>query len=238
MLECARALAGSHSPIPALGFVAFNAEEDGLLGSRDFVTNGLPALRGPVRSAHVLEMVGFRGGRGQAQDLPASVASREPRGPGLPRSRREGIIQHAGGRRARLRGLTGAAARGREDLGTSPPSPPGSDARRSLALLEGRRPGGPLDRHRELSGSALSPRDRHAGHTRLPVHARGWAALLCAVVLQEVKKMTVVANREETRRNSRGASRSEQEISFATSCDVACRARKGIDCSRAIRWRR
>ena len=56
MLECARRSA-SHS---GLGFIAFNAEEDGLLGSRDFVANGLPGLGRPVRSVHVLEMVGFR----------------------------------------------------------------------------------------------------------------------------------------------------------------------------------
>ena len=32
----------------------FTAEEDGRIGSRDFVTNGLPAPRGPVRSAQVV----------------------------------------------------------------------------------------------------------------------------------------------------------------------------------------
>lgn len=68
MLECARLLARPAQSVP-IGFIAFNAEEDGLLGSRDFVTNGLPALRINVRSVHVLEMVGFRGGSG-AQEAP------------------------------------------------------------------------------------------------------------------------------------------------------------------------
>jgi Peptidase family M28 len=68
MLECARVLAQAAPGLP-VGFIAFNAEEDGQLGSHDFVTRGLPALRRPVRLAHVLEMVGFR--RGSAvQRLP------------------------------------------------------------------------------------------------------------------------------------------------------------------------
>lgn len=58
MLECARVFASSGTR--DVGFVAFNAEEDGLLGSRDFVANGLSSLGGEVRNTHVLEMVGFR----------------------------------------------------------------------------------------------------------------------------------------------------------------------------------
>lgn len=61
MLECARILAQRDSGSP-IGFIAFNAEEDGLVGSQDFVTNGLPALGLHVHRAHVLEMVGFRAG--------------------------------------------------------------------------------------------------------------------------------------------------------------------------------
>jgi Zn-dependent M28 family amino/carboxypeptidase len=61
MLECAR-VATRSAHRGRVGFIAFNAEEDGLLGSRDFVAQGLPVLRCGVRSVHVLEMVGFRGG--------------------------------------------------------------------------------------------------------------------------------------------------------------------------------
>src|SRR5262245_48841771 len=59
MLECARAIAELAGET-ALGFIAFNAEEDGLLGSRDFVARGLGTLPCAVRAIHVLEMVGFR----------------------------------------------------------------------------------------------------------------------------------------------------------------------------------
>lgn len=70
MLECARVLAGTE-PGSRVGCVAFNAEEDGLLGSRDFVTHGLPALPRVVEAVHVLEMVGFRSSVGEAgQELP------------------------------------------------------------------------------------------------------------------------------------------------------------------------
>ncbi|MCP3097931.1 M28 family peptidase [Myxococcus sp. K15C18031901] len=69
MLECARVLARS-SVAPPIGFIAFNAEEDGLLGSRDFVTRGLSGLPCQVGVTHVLEMVGFRAGAGARQSVP------------------------------------------------------------------------------------------------------------------------------------------------------------------------
>lgn len=69
MLECARVLAQSDDG-PLVGFIGFNAEEDGLLGSRDFVAHGLPALPCTLDMAHVLEMVGFRKRSGPVQDLP------------------------------------------------------------------------------------------------------------------------------------------------------------------------
>ena len=72
MLECARLRSSS------IGFVAFNAEEDGLLGSRDFVENGLRSLRIDVRRIHVLEMVGFRGDS-SAQELPLPWVPRSMR---------------------------------------------------------------------------------------------------------------------------------------------------------------
>lgn len=72
LLECARSIA-TIRPTPAVGFLAFNAEEDGMLGSRDFVANGLPELRSRglvVRLVHVLEMVGFRSFDTRPQRLP------------------------------------------------------------------------------------------------------------------------------------------------------------------------
>jgi hypothetical protein len=69
MLECARALASCHGP-RAVAFVAFNAEEDQLAGSRDFVATGLADLPEPVALVHVLEMVGFRSPTSLADSLP------------------------------------------------------------------------------------------------------------------------------------------------------------------------
>lgn len=67
LLAAAQALARSDAPV---GFVAFNAEEDGLLGSRDFVERGLHELRIRPLVAHVLEMVGFRSRARGSQRLP------------------------------------------------------------------------------------------------------------------------------------------------------------------------
>jgi Zn-dependent M28 family amino/carboxypeptidase len=67
LLECARRSARTAGDV---GFIAFNGEEDGLLGSRDFVEHGLHALACRIRRVHVLEMVGFRGARAARQELP------------------------------------------------------------------------------------------------------------------------------------------------------------------------
>ena len=60
LLACARAL-GRLAPgvRPNVGFVAFNCEEDGMLGSSDFVESFLPSGRLVVERAHVLEMIGY-----------------------------------------------------------------------------------------------------------------------------------------------------------------------------------
>ncbi|MBL8909606.1 MAG: M28 family peptidase [Archangium sp.] len=55
MLEAAERLRGQ-----PVGFVAFNAEEEGMLGSFDFVAQALPTLPAAVDGIHVLEMLGFR----------------------------------------------------------------------------------------------------------------------------------------------------------------------------------
>jgi len=69
MLECARVVAEQDARLP-IGFVAFNAEEDGLLGSTEFVASGLAELGRPVAATHVLEMLGFRSAVGSHQRLP------------------------------------------------------------------------------------------------------------------------------------------------------------------------
>ncbi len=73
MLCCAKVCA-SISPRPAVGFVSFNREEDGMLGSQDFVQWLTATSQVRIECVHVLEMVGF------ASDAPGS--QRVP--PGLP----------------------------------------------------------------------------------------------------------------------------------------------------------
>ena len=67
MLECAGALASTGARV---GFIAFNAEEENLAGSRDFVAHGLGNLGNPVAQVHVLEMVGYHGAGRPAEPLP------------------------------------------------------------------------------------------------------------------------------------------------------------------------
>ncbi len=77
MLGCAEALAG-FTPRSAVGFVAFNCEEDGMAGSADFVENYLPTADFKVRQAHILEMVGFANYQVGGQKLPTGLPIRLP----------------------------------------------------------------------------------------------------------------------------------------------------------------
>jgi hypothetical protein len=70
MLECARLLQGTGAPV---GYVCFNCEEDGLLGSIEFVRDWVPAHRGRLRDAHVLEMVGFASHVPHSQRVPPGL---------------------------------------------------------------------------------------------------------------------------------------------------------------------
>src|SRR5436190_7512987 len=56
MLGCAAACSLWRPVLPVV-FVAFNCEEDGLRGIRDFVETYLPKARFDVQCAHILEMV-------------------------------------------------------------------------------------------------------------------------------------------------------------------------------------
>src|SRR5260221_8424834 len=58
MLGCAAACS-LWQPVLPIVFVAFNCEEDGLRGSRDFVESYMPTASFEVRCAHILEMVGY-----------------------------------------------------------------------------------------------------------------------------------------------------------------------------------
>jgi Zn-dependent M28 family amino/carboxypeptidase len=58
LLECARLTADIAGPA-AIGFVAFNREEEGLIGSTDFVEHYLARHALAITVVHVLEMVGY-----------------------------------------------------------------------------------------------------------------------------------------------------------------------------------
>lgn len=72
MLGCAAACSLWRPLLPVV-FVAFNREEDGLLGSRDFGASYLPKAGWTVRCAHILEMVGYASSEPGSQRLPTGL---------------------------------------------------------------------------------------------------------------------------------------------------------------------
>ena len=72
MLGCARACA-SISPRPAVGFVSFNREEDGMLGSQEFVQWLTASSPVQVACVHVLEMVGYASDASGSQRVPPGL---------------------------------------------------------------------------------------------------------------------------------------------------------------------
>ena len=72
MLACARALARLE-PRPSVGFVAWNGEEDGLLGSIEFVQQRQAQGDLPIAAVHVLEMVGYARHEPGSQRMPLPV---------------------------------------------------------------------------------------------------------------------------------------------------------------------
>jgi len=77
MLGCAKVLAGIKPWIPVV-FVSFNCEEDGLLGSLDFVSHLSVRERAQIKCAHVLEMVGFSSDQPNSQVTPVSLPIKTP----------------------------------------------------------------------------------------------------------------------------------------------------------------
>ncbi len=77
LLACAKALAENAPECPVC-FVSFNREEDGLLGSSDFVKTVLVEGRMSVREAHILEMVGYCDHRAGSQAIPPGLPIRVP----------------------------------------------------------------------------------------------------------------------------------------------------------------
>ena len=77
LLACAKALA-EHAPERPVCFVSFNREEDGLLGSADFVSSVATEGKVSVREAHILEMVGYCDHRPGSQAIPSGLPIRMP----------------------------------------------------------------------------------------------------------------------------------------------------------------
>jgi hypothetical protein len=77
LLACARALA-EHAPTCPVCFASFNREEDGLLGSADFVRTVAAEGKMHVREAHVLEMVGYCDHRPGSQAIPPGLPIQVP----------------------------------------------------------------------------------------------------------------------------------------------------------------
>ena len=75
MLGCAAACS-LWRPVLPVAFVAFNCEEDGLAGSRDFVASYLPTVPFRFRSVHILEMVGYADSTPGSQRVPAGLPVR------------------------------------------------------------------------------------------------------------------------------------------------------------------
>ena len=59
-----------------IGFVSFNCQEDGLLGSTDFINHVLVPPRIPVACAHILEMVGYASSLENSQAVPPGLPIR------------------------------------------------------------------------------------------------------------------------------------------------------------------
>ena len=77
LLACVKAI--SHfEKNPHVCVAAFNREEDGMMGSQDFVTNYLPKSGLSIRQAHVLEMVGYCKHHPGSQLLPHGLPIKVP----------------------------------------------------------------------------------------------------------------------------------------------------------------
>lgn len=77
MLGCARALAKTDDDVPVC-FVAFNREEDGFLGSEDFVNEYVASGKIKLSHAHILEMVGYASDKKGSQQLPPMLPVKVP----------------------------------------------------------------------------------------------------------------------------------------------------------------
>jgi Zn-dependent M28 family amino/carboxypeptidase len=77
LLACAKAISKFAPQLP-ICFVAFNCEEDGLIGSDDFVSNYLAKTNLKIGQVHILEMIGYATDEPNSQSLPANLPIKIP----------------------------------------------------------------------------------------------------------------------------------------------------------------
>jgi hypothetical protein len=77
LLACAWTCRNWRPDLP-VAFVAFNREEDGLLGSEDYVTALSPEERASIQCVHVLEMVGYADHKYNTQKVPPGLPVQLP----------------------------------------------------------------------------------------------------------------------------------------------------------------
>ena len=77
MIVCAKAVS-RFAPNAPVCFVAFNCEEDGLVGSRDFVSSYLAETDLKIKLVHILEMIGYATDEPDSQFLPPKLPVKIP----------------------------------------------------------------------------------------------------------------------------------------------------------------
>jgi Peptidase family M28 len=78
VLEAARVCSVADRELCDTAFVFFNREEDGLLGSKNFVSSWLPKAGWQIMEAHILEMVGCCDRRPNSQRVPPGLPIKLP----------------------------------------------------------------------------------------------------------------------------------------------------------------
>lgn len=77
LIVCAKIISEMAPHLPVC-FVAFNREEDGLVGSRDFVNSYLRETGLRIKEVHILEMIGYATDEPNTQALPARLPIKIP----------------------------------------------------------------------------------------------------------------------------------------------------------------
>jgi Zn-dependent M28 family amino/carboxypeptidase len=77
LIVCAKAVSQFAPDVP-ICFVAFNCEEDGLIGSQDFVSSYLSEKKLKINQVHILEMLGYATDKPDTQSLPSGLPIKIP----------------------------------------------------------------------------------------------------------------------------------------------------------------